>query len=253
MRMKRLRNGKLKLWAVLFWLAVWQIAAMITDLPLILPAPADVFMRLYHLVREGSFWASVLNTFSHIALGFSAAFVLGAALAFLASRFRLVRDLLAPLMLCVKSIPVASFVILAIIWFTKYWLSSLIAFTMVLPVIYTNLLDGLSALDPQLTEMAAVFRLSAWKRFRYVDLVQLLPFLRTGLSVSLGLCWKSGVAAELIGVPKGTVGQQLYNAKIYLETTDVFAWTLIIVLISILFQKLIMGLVWLLSRRLERM
>ncbi len=251
--MKKRKTGKLKLWAIAFWLVVWQAAAMLMNRSLILPTPAEVFVRLYQLIQESAFWLSVLNTVSHIALGFACAFVVGVLLALLASRFRLLRDLLAPLMICVKSIPVASFVILAIIWFTKYWLSAIIAFSIVLPVIYTNILDGISALDPQLNEMAAVFRLSRWKRFRYVSFHQLIPFLYSALNVSLGLCWKSGVAAELIGVPKGTVGQHLYNAKIYLETTDVFAWTLTVVLISIAFQKLIMLLMGFLSRRFERM
>ena len=141
-------------------------------------------------------------------------------------------------MAAIKAVPVASFIILVLIWGPSRNLSVVISFLMVLPVIYTNDLGGILSTDRKLLEMAQVFRIPLFRRIRYIYLSQLLPYLRTGFSLSLGLCWKAGVAAEVIGIPKGSIGEKLYEAKVYLETPDLFSWTLVIVLISVIFEKL---------------
>ena len=146
-------------------------------------------------------------------------------------------------MAAIKATPVASFIILVLIWVPSRNLSVIISFLMVLPVIYTNVLNGIRSTDPKLLEMARVFRVPLIRRIRYIYLSQLLPFLRTGFSLSLGLCWKAGVAAEVIGIPKGSIGEKLYEAKVYLETADLFSWTLVIVLISVIFEKLFLRLI----------
>ena len=177
-------------------------------------------------------------SFLRITLGFLLACVVGTALGVLASRFRVVRDLCAPLMATVKSIPVASFIILVLVWVPSRNLSVVISFLMVAPIVYQNVLGGISNMDHKLTEMADVFQVPFARRLRYLYLPQVAPFFRSACAVGLGLCWKSGVAAEVIGLPDGSIGERLYEAKVYLDTPDLFAWTLVIVLVSIAFEKL---------------
>ena len=145
-------------------------------------------------------------------------------------------------MVTVKSIPVASFIILALIWLSSAQLSSFISYLMVLPILYTAILSGIRNIDPQMLEMADVFHLSWRRRLLFLWIPQIKPYLLSGCSVALGLSWKAGIAAEIIGLPDGTIGEALYNSKIYLCTVDLFAWTVIIVLISVLFEKLFMAL-----------
>ena len=127
-----------------------------------------------------------------------------------------------------------------------------IALIVTLPILYTNTLTGLRAIDPQMKEMADVFRIPRVRRLRCVYLPLFLPYLRSGIVVSAGLCWKSGVAAELIGRPAGTIGARLWDAKTYLEVADAFAWTLTVILLSLLFQAVILFLLNQATRRLER-
>lgn len=227
-------------WAVLFWLLVWQIAAMLMDQPLLLVSPLDTLKRLSSLVLEPIFWKSIAFSVGKIMLGFGLSCVLGIVLAALAYRFRPVRQLLSPLTATIKAIPVASFVILALLWVSSKNLSVLISVMIGFPVIYLNTLTGLDSIDHKLVEMARVFRVPLGKKLGVVYFSQVLPFLRSGLNVAVGLCWKSGVAAEVIGIPSGSVGQQLYNAKVYLETADLFCWTVVIVLLSVACEKLLM-------------
>lgn len=241
-------SRKVPVWAVLFWLLVWQFAAMLMDQPLLLVSPWDTLKRLSSLVLEPIFWKSIAFSVGKIMLGFGLSCVLGIVLAALAYRFRPVRQLLSPLTATIKAIPVASFVILALLWVSSKNLSILISVMIGFPVIYLNTLTGLDSIDHKLVEMAQVFRVPLRKKIGVVYFSQVLPFLRSGLNVAVGLCWKSGVAAEVIGIPSGSVGQQLYNAKVYLETADLFCWTVVIVLLSVACEKLLM----LLFNRAER-
>ena len=225
-------------WGALVWLLLWQLGAMALNQKILLVSPVQVVARLWQLLPQGEFWSAVGFSFLRITLGFLLACVVGTALGVLASRFRVVRDLCAPLMATVKSIPVASFIILVLVWVPSRNLSVVISFLMVAPIVYQNVLGGISNMDHKLTEMADVFQVPFARRLRYLYLPQVAPFFRSACAVGLGLCWKSGVAAEVIGLPDGSIGERLYEAKVYLDTPDLFAWTLVIVLVSIAFEKL---------------
>ena len=225
-------------WGALVWLLLWQLGAMALNQKILLVSPVQVVARLWQLLPQGEFWSAVGFSFLRITLGFLLACVVGTALGVLASRFWVVRDLCAPLMATVKSIPVASFIILVLVWVPSRNLSVVISFLMVAPIVYQNVLGGISNMDHKLTEMADVFQVPFARRLRYLYLPQVAPFFRSACAVGLGLCWKAGVAAEVIGLPDGSIGERLYEAKVYLDTPDLFAWTLVIVLVSIAFEKL---------------
>lgn len=246
------RSGWRKWAAGAFWLLVWQLAAMALRQEILLVSPVSVFLRLLKLLPTGDFWKTVLFSFSRITLGFLLACLLGVLLAALSARFSLARSLTAPLMSAVKATPVASFIILVLLWVPSRELSIVISFLMVTPIIYSNVLAGLSQMDRKLSEMARVFRVSRPRRLRYLILPQTAPFFRSACAAGLGLCWKAGVAAEVIGLPDGSIGERLYEAKVYLETPDLFAWTLVIILISVLFERVFMALLDRLLSRLEK-
>ena len=163
-------------------------------------------------------------------------------LAVAAEKWEWVDALLAPVMQLVKATPVASFIILALVWVSGSSLSVLIGFLMVLPVLYSAVRTGIGSADRQLLEMAQVFRLPLGRCLRAVWLPAVLPAFRQGCSVALGICWKSGVAAEVIGLPDGSIGDALYRAKITLSTGELFAWTFVIILLSAVFEKLFLAL-----------
>lgn len=225
--------------AVLFALLLWQAAALAVNDHLLLASPVQVAGRLFALVVTESFWATLLNSGIRIVFGFLMGLMTGVCLAILAGRFKWLEMLLWPFVVTIKSIPVASFVILVIIWLGgTLHLSVFISFLMVFPVIYLNTLQGLKSTDSKMLEMAKLFRLSSGQKLKYIYLPHLQPFLTGGCSIALGLSWKSGVAAELIGVPDFTIGDMLYRAKVNWNTEELFAWTFVIILVSLMFEKL---------------
>ena len=221
---------------------MWQIAAWAVGSKLLLASPVEVIKRMFELAfGGGDFWATALYSFSRIALGFFGGLFVGILLAVAAGKSRIVETMLFPYMVTVRSIPVASFVILALIWLTASKLASFVSFLMVMPIVYTNVLAGIRAVDPKLLEMARVFRVPPLRKLRYIWLPGLRSHLVSACEISLGLAWKSGIAAELIGYPTGSVGEKLYYSKVYLDTVDLFAWTAFIVLFSVGFAKLFLA------------
>lgn len=237
----------------LFWVLVWQLISMAVGHRLLLASPLETLVRLTELIQTADFWLSVLFTLGHILAGFFAAVVLGTIFGALSAEFDWMGELLSPLLSVIKSIPVASFVIVALIWVPSKRLSVLISFLIALPLIYAAMLDGLTHIDPKLRQMAQVFRMPVLNRILSIDLPAVLPRLISSASVAIGLAWKSGVAAEVIGIPTGSIGERLYKAKVYLATPDLFAWTLTIVLASMLCERALRGLLKQAQRALERM
>lgn len=222
---------------IIFWLAIWQIAAVMVGHDILLTSPVKVLIRLFELVQDKGFLSSILFSASRIAAGFLLAMSAGILLAILASRIQFVRILLEPLVQTIKATPVASIVIVVLIWISSRNLSVVISFMMVFPIMYTNILSGIDNTPRDLLEMAKVFRLTGWKKLRSIYLPAVLPYFVSASSVSLGLAWKSGVAAEVIGIPSGSIGEKLYEAKVFFATADVFAWTVAIIILSVIFER----------------
>ena len=238
--------------AVIVALAVWQIAAMIVNVEFLFPSPANVIVRMLSIWKEENFFLAIANSFVKIVFGFILGLVLGTVLAILAARFSLAEDLLWPFMITVKSVPVASFIVLALMWLTSKELSVFIAFLMVVPIIYTNILTGIKSTDKGLDKVAAVFKMSFPRKLLYIWIPRIKPFLLSACSLGIGLSWKAGIAAELIGVPAASLGEMLYHSKINFNTLDLFAWTVIIVILSIAFEKLFIALLKFTFGRIEK-
>lgn len=229
---------------ILFWIIIWQAASNILDNSIILVGPVKVLCALIGQVGLADFWKSIAFSFGKISLGFFLAFSAGILAGGAAWRFPLFGELLEPVILLMKSVPVASFVILALIWAGSRNLSILIAFLVVFPMIYIQTIAGLKSTDRKLLEMARVFGIAGFKKLFYIYRPALLPYLTSGCRMALGMSFKSGIAAEVIGVPDSSIGEKLYMAKIYLNTAELLAWTFVIIIISAFFERIFL---WALS------
>ncbi len=232
-----------KVCAIVIALIVWHLAAVALGQEILLVSPIRVIQQLSVLCGEMSFWQSILFTLSRIVTGFLSALIMGTLLGVIAARVHILEVLLWPYMAVIKASPVASFIILCLIWTSSDNLSVIISFLIVLPVVYTNILQGMKATDKKMLEMAAVYKLSTWKTIKYIYIPALKPYFTAACSIAVGMSWKSGTAAEVIGIPGGSIGEKLYKAKVYLSSADLLAWTLVIIVISVICEKLVILLV----------
>lgn len=235
--------------SVFFWIALWQLAALGLNQELFLPTPLRVCQVLCQdLLFSGSFWHSIGLSLRNIGTGFLLGTLSGIGLAALSFWLRPARILLWFPIKLIKSVPVASFVILALLWIPSSGLSMLIPFLMAVPTLYIHTLRGLEETDPKLLEMADVFHIARWKRALYIYTPQALPYIGSAASLAIGMAWKSGIAAEIIGLARGSIGNRLYQAKIYLLTPELFAWTVVIVFLSLGCEWLIKGVIRVLEK-----
>jgi len=228
--------------ALIFWALVWQCAAMAMGNPLLLPTPGQVLLRLWQLLGEAVFWQVTLLSIGRVLLGVVLGILLGVLLAVLTNVSSLADMLVAPAMTAIQATPVASFAILVLIWLERDFVPVLICVLMVLPVIWNALSTGIRETDVQLLEMAKVCRLPKLRVLRRIYVPSVLPYFRSAGTSALGLGWKAGIAAEVLTVPKHSIGRMISEGKLYLMTEDLFAWTLMVVILSILLQKIMLRL-----------
>lgn len=236
--------------SIIIWILIWFIAAFFINNEILLPSPVSVMTTLFDLIRNKDFYISILFSLRGIALGFATGLTCGIILAALSCINNFAKAFINVFIKGIKSIPVASFVILVLFWISGSHLSILISALIVTPVIYTNVLSGLTNTDIKMLEFAKVFRLSAFKKILYIYIPAIMQPLISACSISIGYAWKSGIAAEIIGLINNSIGNELYKTKLYLETPKLFAWTIVIILISFICEKLIVFLLNSLNRRL---
>lgn len=221
-----------------FWLGVWQLVASAVGQGFLLASPVATGRRLVELVVTGDFWATVGHSLARIALGFLAAAAVGVLTAAAAAAWRIVDAVLSPAMTAVRAAPVVSFIILVLIWTGSGWLAAVTSFLMVLPIVHGTVLGGIRQRDRALLEMAEVFRVPRLRRLVAIDVPAVLPF-ATACHVGVGLAWKAGVAAEVIGLPQGSIGERMYQGKLLLSSADVLAWTVVVIAASFASERLI--------------
>lgn len=226
-------NKHLKRFLVgIIWIGIWAAAAAAVGLPLLLPGPVDTLRAFLRLAAGADFWRSTGMTMLRVAVGYCCAVTAGVALAALCHRFSALETLLSPVRSVIRATPVSSFIILVLLWISRSRVPAFISFLMVLPIVWTGVQEALGAVDKNLMEMTEMYRFTRTKKIQYLYIPSVRPALTAACVTGLGFAWKSGIAAEVIALPALSVGKNLYDTKIYLESADLFAWTLTVILLS---------------------
>ena len=225
---------------MLIWLALWQVIAFFVDNPLYFASPFETVSELIVKLGDGLFWESVGRSLVRILGGFCAACLLAYLCAVLSFTFSWLGSFLEPFIAFLKSVPVAAVAVILLIWWGPPYLVLCISMMVVFPNIYMNLLTGLRSADKKLLEMADIFEMRPKERLLWIFRPAYVPYLHSAVSVSLGMGFKSGVAAEIIGLPEFSIGERLYRDKIYLNTPGVFAWVVVILVLGALTERIIM-------------
>ena len=223
-----------------FWLLVWQGLSWLVGINLLLPGPIGVARSLAGLLGTANFRvATDATAFSllGILLGFLFGVAGGSALAWLTWKSALMDALFSPLLRLVRTAPVASFIILALLWLTSRTVPMVIAALMVVPILWSSTKTAIEETDHALLEMAVAYRFSRWNTFRLVYLPSILPQWTAACATAMGLAWKSGIAAEVIAQPRPALGTNLYRARLFLNTEEVFAWTVLVIVLSFILER----------------
>lgn len=239
MTVKKITIAIIKYAAVFaFWIGVWCIAAYRTDSELLFPSPSSVIKALGELIVTKEFWITTAYSLFRVIAGILLSLVIGSVLAILTERISIFKLALSPIISIVKSTPVASFIILALLWVDRSDLPILITALIVVPIVWSNVSEGIRSVDKDLIEVAKIYDFSVVKKITKLYVPSIAPFFIAACRSSLGMAWKAGISAEVLATPENAIGRELYFSKTYLETPSLFAWTFVVIVLSIIIEKL---------------
>lgn len=221
-----------KIMIICVWIGIWEMLALVTHSKLIMAGPVETLSALAEMVVTGAFYRCILFSVCRILCGFCIALCGAVLLASLSFRFVLIREFLHPFFLFVRSVPVASFIIIALLWMGSKNLAVFIVVLIALPILYSQLLAGLQNVERKYKELAEVFRFRSWTRIRAIYVPAVRESFLAACSLAIGMSFKAGIAAEVIAGTSGSIGERLYLAKLYFSTGELFAWTAVIVVLS---------------------
>ena len=233
------KNAVYTLMTVLLIVVAWKILSLVIAIPIIMPSPEQTIRDFLRILKTALFRQSALMTIFRGMLGFSAAFVIALIVGILAGRYETFRAVIRPGITTIRSTPVISVILLAMIWFTSGGVPVFVGFLMAFPILYGNTVEGMRNIDAGLVEMAHAFEVSRSSIVRHIYLPSLVPYILAGASTGLGITWKAVIAAEVLSMPLRGIGTGLQNAKIVLETGEVFAWTLVAILLGELSESVV--------------
>ena len=219
---------------VLFWLGLWWAASAIVGLPLILPSPIDVLIKLGQMSATSLFWRVMLISSVRVLVGILVSYAAAFLLAIVCHRVKFLYDFFMPAISVIKTTPVTSFILIAFVLIHRDFIPGLIAALIVFPVVFSNTVEGLNAARPELLETAKAYDLAFMDRIKCIWLPTLRPFMVSAAGASVGLAIKAGVAAEVLICPEVSVGKYIFNAKQNMEYVELFAWTVAIIIFSYL-------------------
>lgn len=238
-----------KLIAAAVWLGIWQLVYLSVQQEILLVSPACVVKRIFELSHEGTFWLTALYSMLRILQGFLYGLLIGTGLAVLTSASDILFDIFHPVISVVKATPVASFIILALVWMQSDHVPVFTSCLMVVPIVWSNVTNGIQKTDVRLLQMARCYRFGAFKTMRRIYIPSVMPFFTAACTTGLGLAWKAGIAAEVLANTKLSIGGQIYSAKIYIETEDLFAWTAVVIVMSVLLESIMIRLMKKIGRK----
>lgn len=222
--------------SAVFWTALWDFLSYKVGKELLLPSPAATFLRLFELAKTKAFWEATITSLVNTLSGFVYGVIAGTILAIITALLKSADILLSPINIISRATPVASFIILALVWIENTEVPSFIAFLMVTPIVWNALKTAILKVPPELKEMAGCYRIPLAKKILHLYVPSVLPQYVTALVTSMGLSWKAGIAAEVLCRPNGSIGDLIYESKLYLETADLFAYTATVIILSLIIE-----------------
>lgn len=228
--------------ALLVWLAVWYAVSEKVGMELLVPSPQSVFDAFLMLIKEKEFYIACFNSLYSVLLGWVIGILSGVILGIITSLSSILKALFEPLLHIIKATPVASFIVLALVLLKSPKVPVFTCALITIPFVWANISEGIASPDKKILEMASFFKMKKLRKLKDIYVPAVIPYFSSAAKTSMGLAWKAGIAAEVICSPKNSIGSGIYDAKVYLETPSLFAWTITVIILSVILEK-ILGLI----------
>lgn len=225
-----------KILILIFWVIIWELCSLFINNKILFPSPFGVFNTLFILTRKIYFWQSVFTSMLRVILGIFSSIIIGTVLGIISGMHKFIEELINPIIITIKATPVISIIIIVLVWVTSSNVAIITSILMCFPIIYTNVLQGIKSVDKNLIEMAHIYNVKRKYILKDIYIPSISSYIISGILMCLGIGWKVCVASEVLSTPRLSIGLNLLNAKTTLETEELFAWTIIVVFLSFIFE-----------------
>ena len=236
--MKNFITKNKKIFVFIFWILIWEVLYLFIKKTIIVPSPISVFTKLIEICKEKEFWISIFYSFSKTLIGFFGALILGSFLGFITYLSKPIKEILSPILLIIKTAPIVSFIMLTLFFINSNYIPIVISMLMVLPIVWENIYNGIDNVEEKYLQMAKSYEYTKNDIIKNIYIPKVLPYFISSAAIGIGFAWKSSITAELVSSIKYGIGNEIYLAKLYLETESIFAWTFVIIILSLIFQKI---------------
>ena len=218
-------------------LFIWDVIALIINDNYFMPSVSKTAVSLYQILISGEFFRVISVAFFRVLAGLILGVAAGVLLAALCHKSDIANALVSPIISIMKATPVACIIVLLWIRLNYTEIAIFVVVLMVLPIVWQNVYEAFSSIDKSLIEVANIYKVDAKTRLKILVVPSVLSYLLPAVVTSIGLAWKAEIAAEIM--TNSNIGELIYNFKtVSYDTSSIFAWTAIIVTLSIVFEKI---------------
>ena len=227
-----LKDRKLSIISKISIIIIWILLSRSVNNEVIIPSIKSTFASMIRIIKDPNFFNIIKYTLLRTLIGFLISLSLAMIIGIVSSVSKITYNLMVPILKFLNSIPTIAIIVLALIWLNNELVPMLVGFIMVFPILYENILNGILNVDKDIIQMANLYKVGKIKIVNNIYIPSILYNLSSVFNTVLGINLKMVIAGEVLGQPKYAIGSNLQLERIYLNTSGVFAWIIIILLIS---------------------
>lgn len=224
---------------IIIFILLWFLISLKINSEIVFPNILTIIKKLIEIVLEKSFYKDLFLSLIRVFITFILSFLLSIILGILSGIFSSIRYMLMPIINFIRTIPTIPLILAAIIWFNNNTVPIFVSMLVIFPIMYDAVVNGIINVDKNLIEMSLSYNVSLKNQIKSLYIPSIKPYILTAISQSMGITWKSILAAEILALPSLGIGSKLYESHLYLDTVSLFAYCLIAVIFNGIFEIII--------------
>ena len=235
--MKRFMQNSPKFLSIFFFLIIWEGVALYIDNSLLFPRVSEIFLSLKNLVASGDFILILWNTLSRFFISIVFSLILAIIFSVASYRYEVISFLLFPFIIFLRAVPTIAIIIVVLIWSSVERVPIVVGMLILFPILYESILGGIKNVDKNLLKMSKVFKVSTKRVVRDIYIPSIYYSISSNIPSYMGLTFKVIIAGEVLSQERLSIGGEIFINKIYLESSNIFAWIIVVIVLNYFLEK----------------
>ncbi|MDY4801722.1 MAG: ABC transporter permease subunit [Fusobacterium mortiferum] len=235
--MKRFMQNSPKFLSIFFFLIIWEGVALYIDNSLLFPRVSEIFLSLKNLVASRDFILILWNTLSRFFISIVFSLILAIIFSVASYRYEVISFLLFPFIIFLRAVPTIAIIIVVLIWSSVEKVPIVVGVLILFPILYESILGGIKNVDKNLLKMSKVFKVPTKRVVRDIYIPSIYYSISSNIPSYIGLTFKVIIAGEVLSQESLSIGGEIFINKIYLESSNIFAWIIVVIVLNYFLEK----------------